>query len=416
MQGGPVHNISRPVQLLTCAVLTVAFVSVLSPSFLQSTVGTAITLLFLAVVGGFQIRAVALNERDLKSAQAIVSGQEATNRQIASNLPIGFFKFLGGSITESNDAWDRLIGRTPQQNRWDAFVSRLHEDDRDRVIDQFKRSEEAVEPFGLAYRLCNADGSVRHVETRAAPVLDQNDELTHMAAFLMDISSRVRAQRLLEDKNREVQETNDMLRSALSEIEDNFEAMVQSLVKAVDAKDQYTAGHSERVMAYSLKIGQRLGLSPSEMRVLKMGTLVHDIGKIGVPDAILTKPDKLTTEEYELVMQHPMLGYKMIESIPTFSECLPIVLHHHEKLDGTGYPFGLKGLEIPLLVRICTVSDSFDAMTSDRAYRKGLDPLVAINELLTASDGNVVDRNLVEVLADVIKEEGLTTVVDMSVA
>jgi PAS domain S-box-containing protein len=386
-----------------------------APSSTRVTVLAGVAVLF-GCGATILIRSALKLERDLVAAREDVARQQAAHQHVADNLPIGLYTYTPENIDTSNLAWDRLVGWDKDQDRWSVFVSRLHPEDRERVIATYQRAEMDLNPFGIAYRLQMPEGSTRHVETRAVAVKTPDGDLEHIVGFLVDISSRVRAQRLLEDKNREVQESNDMLRKALTEIEDNFEAMVHSLVKAVEAKDPYTAGHSERVMEYSLRIGERLGLSEDEMRVLKMGTLIHDIGKIGIPDAILTKPDHLTDDEYSLIKQHPTLGYKMIESIPTFSECLPIVLHHHERLDGKGYPFGLKGLEIPLLVRICSVSDSFDAMTSDRAYRKGLDPQIAIEELLVASDRKIVDRHVVGVLADIINEEGLSPLLNASVA
>jgi PAS domain S-box-containing protein len=363
--------------------------------------------LFLSLGAVVLIRMARRQETELLQAKEVVARQEAAYQQIADHLPIGFYTYSNGVIETSNGAWDRLVARAEGEDRWLAFERTLHSEDRDRVIETLAKAEVDRSAFGLAYKIALPDGNVRHVETRGVSVHDWDGGPEYIVAFLVDISSRVRAQRLLEDKNREVQATNDRLRGALAEIESNFEAMVQSLVKAVEAKDPYTAGHSERVMAYSLKIGERMGLSEDELRILKMGCLVHDIGKIGIPDAILTKPSRLTEEEYEMIKMHPLLGYRMIERIPTFAECLPIVLHHHERLDGGGYPHGLKGLEIPLMVRICTVSDCFDAMTSDRAYRKGLDPFVAVDELYKDADRKVLDRGIVGVLAEIIDEEGI---------
>ncbi len=363
--------------------------------------------LFMSLGAIVLLRMTRRQEGELLEAREEMARQEAAYRQIADNLPIGFYTFAGGEVETSNAAWDKLVNRIDGESRWEAFVRSLHPDDKQRVIDTFSKSATEQRAFGFAYRLLSADGAVKHVETRGVWIEAQESEPEHVVGFLVDISSRVRAQRLLEDKNKEVQASNDMLRGALAEIENNFEAMVHSLVKAVEAKDPYTAGHSERVMEYSLKIGQRMGLDQDEMRILKMGTLVHDIGKIGIPDAILTKPSRLTDAEYDLIKQHPLLGYRMIEHIPTFAECLPIVLHHHERLDGQGYPHGLKGLDIPLLVRISTVSDCFDAMTSDRAYRKGLDPAVALDELYLSADRKILDRHIVGVLQEIVEEEGI---------
>jgi len=365
----------------------------------------------LSVATFMFLRGFIRNQQDLLEARASIAKQRAAYQNIAENLPIGFYTYRAGIFETSNGAWDRLMNRGVDESRNNAFQHALHPEDRVRVVDTLQHAEHEHAPFGIAYRIVSPEGVVRHVETRGVAVTAQSDEAGYMVGFVLDISSRVRAQRLLEDKNREAQASNDRLRQALSEIEENFEAMVHSLVKAVEAKDPYTAGHSERVMSYSLKIGERLGLSDEEMRILRMGTLIHDLGKIGIPDAILTKPSGLTEEEYALVKMHPERGFRMIEGIPTFVDCVPIVLHHHEKLNGKGYPHGLKGLEIPLLVRITTVADCFDAMTSNRAYRierKG--PEEAIEDLFRSADRKEIDRHVVEVLAEVIEEEGLPAI------
>jgi HD-GYP domain-containing protein (c-di-GMP phosphodiesterase class II) len=137
-----------------------------------------------------------------------------------------------------------------------------------------------------------------------------------------------------------------------------------------------------------------------------MGTLIHDIGKIGVPDDILGKPDKLTGEEFEVIKRHPVTGYRMIRDIPFFKDCAPIVRWHHEKLDGKGYPDGLTGSEIPLLVQISTIADMFDAMTSNRAYRGSLGAAKAVEELRKDAMRNIVNPELVEVWVKLLIEDG----------
>ena len=150
-------------------------------------------------------------------------------------------------------------------------------------------------------------------------------------------------------------------------------SMLNALVTAVDAKDRYTRRHSEDVMAYSFQIAQELGLDEREQRRTLLAALLHDVGKIGVPDPILRKPGKLTEEEFEAIKQHPMMGSIIIGAVPGFEGALDAVRHHHERWDGKGYPFGLRGEETPLTARIMAVADAFSAMTTDRPYRKGMD-------------------------------------------
>lgn len=150
-------------------------------------------------------------------------------------------------------------------------------------------------------------------------------------------------------------------------------SMLNALVTAVDAKDRYTRRHSEDVMAYSFQIAQELGLEEKEQRRTLLAALLHDVGKIGVPDPVLRKPGRLSAEEFEAVKQHPLMGSIIVGAVPGFEEALDAIRHHHERWDGQGYPFGLKGKEIPQAARIMAVADAFSAMTTDRPYRKGME-------------------------------------------
>ncbi len=169
--------------------------------------------------------------------------------------------------------------------------------------------------------------------------------------------------------------------SLYKDLEDLFFQVITSLVATIDTKDPYTHGHSQRVMEYSLAIGREMKLSFDEMRNLKLSALLHDIGKIGVDEAILRKPAKLTEDEFSEVKKHPGTGAYIIEHIKRLKDISINVKHHHERFEGGGYPSGIKGKEIPISARIIAVSDAFDAITSDRPYRKGQDPEIAIAEI-----------------------------------
>ena len=151
-----------------------------------------------------------------------------------------------------------------------------------------------------------------------------------------------------------------------------FMGTVRALSQAIDAKDPYTRGHSDRVAHLALRIGRELGLDQHRQQGLYVAGLVHDVGKIGVPEAVLTKTGQLTDAEFELIKRHPVIGYEILKDIPPMQQMLPGVLYHHEHWDGTGYPDGLAGEDIPLFGRILAVADAFDAMSSDRAYRSRL--------------------------------------------
>jgi putative nucleotidyltransferase with HDIG domain len=171
-----------------------------------------------------------------------------------------------------------------------------------------------------------------------------------------------------------------------------------ALARTIDAASPWTAGHSERVTLGAIAIGETLGLAPSEIELLRRGGLLHDIGKIGVPTTILDKPAALTSEEFAIVKTHPTIGARILSPIAAYREVLPLVRHHHELLDGTGYPDGLRGEEIPRLVRIMTVADVFDALVSERPYRPAWTVARAI-EHLRAGAGIKFDGEAVEALA-----------------
>jgi putative nucleotidyltransferase with HDIG domain len=184
-----------------------------------------------------------------------------------------------------------------------------------------------------------------------------------------------------------------------------------ALARAIDAKSSWTAGHSERVTKWALKIACAMSLSEQEQEIIHRGGLLHDIGKIGTPLAILDKPGKLTDEEMQLMRDHVRIGARILEPIPGFEECMPIVLQHHEWINGGGYPSGLAGEEISLHARIFAVADCFDAMASDRPYRSGM-ALDRVVEIIGAGTGKQFDPVVVEAFLQVLKEENRSDAVE----
>lgn len=179
---------------------------------------------------------------------------------------------------------------------------------------------------------------------------------------------------------------------------------LRALARAIDAKSHWTSGHSERVTQLAVNIGQTMGLSAKELEILHRGGLLHDIGKIGVSAVILDKPGKLATEELQQMREHVRMGVRILEPIRAFDEIIPIVLHHHEWFNGGGYPDGLVGEAIPLLARIFAVADCFDALASDRPYRRGLQHDEAI-EFVTSRAGTQFDPRVVEAFVTVLMRE-----------
>jgi putative nucleotidyltransferase with HDIG domain len=178
---------------------------------------------------------------------------------------------------------------------------------------------------------------------------------------------------------------------------------IMAFSEALEARDQYTAGHSRRVMEYSRNIGQRMRLDKQDIEDLKRSALLHDIGKIGIPDVVLKKQTKLTDEEYAIIKSHPETGAAILKHIKALKDLVPAVYYHHERFDGNGYPQGARGKEIPLHARIIAIADTFDAMTSSRAYRKALSFRTALSEL-ERNKGIQFDPDIANVFIEILQE------------
>ncbi|MBF0271848.1 MAG: HD domain-containing protein [Magnetococcales bacterium] len=200
----------------------------------------------------------------------------------------------------------------------------------------------------------------------------------------------------------------DNLCQLMREQEEGYLQTLQSLSKALEAKDSYTQSHSARVSKYAVMLGKHLGLPEATLKVLNKGALMHDLGKIGVPDAILNKPAPLTDEEFVIMRTHARYTATIMRPLHRFHEFLEIAAWHHEHWDGSGYPDGLAGEKIPLLARIVSIADTWDAMTGDRVYRKGMPPEKALGILEREQDAGQWDPNLVRRFIALIREkEGL---------
>ncbi len=186
------------------------------------------------------------------------------------------------------------------------------------------------------------------------------------------------------------------------DIRDNYLKTVRAFALAVEAKDRYTHGHSENVMKYTVVLAKHLGLAEEVIENIKYAGLLHDIGKIGISEFILNKPSRLTPFEFEEIKKHPGVGAKILADVPFLQPLVPLVLHHHEFYDGTGYPDGIAGDKIPLGARILSVADVFEAMTSNRPYRKALMPEMVVKSLI-AGKGKQFDPQMVDAFLEVLK-------------
>ena len=224
---------------------------------------------------------------------------------------------------------------------------------------------------------------------------EKSDKFDQLLLLIESGIKAVSQMNIIKKINVELQSTYEKLESAYMET-------IEILRFTVEAKDAYTRGHSDRVSEYSVLIGKTLGLSDNDLKILKIGGLFHDIGKIGIPDSILLKTTKLDDDEYSEIKNHPAIGAHILSNATIFKDIIPIVKHHHERFDGNGYPGKLKGEEIPYLARIAAVADSFDAMTSKRSYRDSL-PLDVVKEELLRNRGTQFDPEITDVFLGILE-------------
>ena len=188
---------------------------------------------------------------------------------------------------------------------------------------------------------------------------------------------------------------------------ESAEALILSLALTVEARDKYTEGHCDRLAQYAVALGEKLGLAKDELSTLRRGGLLHDVGKIGIPDAVLFKPGRLTRDEYELVKQHTIIGERLCMGLRSLATVRPIIRQHHERLNGTGYPDGLEGDEINVLAHIIGIVDAFDAMTTARPYRRAQSVGFAIAELRADATKGELSRELVEPFIEIVEPQML---------
>jgi HD-GYP domain-containing protein (c-di-GMP phosphodiesterase class II) len=209
----------------------------------------------------------------------------------------------------------------------------------------------------------------------------------------------------LKHKNEQLERANRDILAMSTRLKETYDATLEALASALDARDRETAGHSSRVTVYTMDMARRMGIrdGTEEWLDIERASLLHDVGKIGVSDAILNKAGPLTAEEWEEMRRHPVIGYTMLKDVRFLANAADIVFSHHERYDGKGYPNGVEGEAIPLGARIFAIADAFDAMTSDRPYRRALDWEKARDEIL-ANAGAQFDPKVIDAFLDCLSE------------
>jgi putative nucleotidyltransferase with HDIG domain len=235
------------------------------------------------------------------------------------------------------------------------------------------------------------------------------DELNRLQRELSDERRRAGDKEVqLERYASDLRETFKAERARVDELRRSYVATVRALTNAVEARDAYTGKHAERVAAYGLELARRVDPALAEDPQTEFGYLLHDVGKVAIPDGILHKPEPLAPEEEQLMRRHPVIGYDILRQVPFLEEAARIVRSHHERYDGGGYPDGLAGEEIPLAARLFAIADAFDAITTERPYRLAA-PIAEARRTIAGGAGKQFDPGAVAAL-DALPDEVLETI------
>jgi len=274
------------------------------------------------------------------------------------------------------------------------------------VITSFSDIDVAVDAIRLgAYDYIVKPFNISQVTIAVGRAIDRRRLLLENIQYKKSLEQKVVQKTIdLIRKNKTLEQQAQLLEDLLKNLRESYEATLDAMVSAIESRDYETKHHCRRVQHYAVMLGRRLGLTAEAIMDVSYGALLHDVGKIGVPDSILLKPGKLTEEEWEVMRQHTLIGHKMISRIKFLKGAADIVLYHHERWDGRGYPYGLAGEDIPISARIFSVIDSFDAITSKRVYKDAV-PFEKARQEIARCAGTQYDPRVVEQFLAIPPEE-----------
>lgn len=327
--------------------------------------------------------------------QKALRESEAQFRLLAENASDMIARLTtDGHMVYVSPACKTILGYTPEELTGALSFDLIHEEDRPRVTGIFDHSSDHTDKtYTVAYRALHRNGHYVWLETSARAIFDRaTGKIVEIQSASRDITERKRAEEELQLTHRRLQEA--------------YEMTIEGWVRALDLRDRETEGHTQRVTELALVVAAKLGFTEEEMAHIRRGALLHDMGKIAISDEILQKPGPLSEAEWEKMRRHPIYAYEMLSPIAYLHPALEIPFYHHERWDGSGYPHGLKGDQIPLSARLFAIVDVWDALCSDRPYRKKL-PREQVIEYLRDNAGILFDPKLVEVFLSVIESEQL---------
>jgi PAS domain S-box-containing protein len=318
--------------------------------------------------------------------------REAQFRLLAENASDMISRLsTDGSILYVSPACETILGYTPEELTGTVSFALIHEDERTFVSNLFKGNRYNT-TYTVTYRALHKNGHYVWLESSTRAILDRKtDAITEIQIASRDITERKKAEKALQDAHENLQEA--------------YQRTIEGWVRALDLRDRETEGHTQRVTELTIKVAETLGFSEEELTHIRRGALLHDMGKMAIPDDILQKPGPLNEAEWEKMRLHPIYAYEMLSPISYLHPALDIPYCHHERWDGTGYPRGLKGEEIPLVARLFAIVDVWDALCSDRPYRKPL-PKEEVVAYLREKSGSLFEPRLVNVFLAFIEPGG----------
>jgi len=325
-----------------------------------------------------------------ESMQIALAESEAQFRLMAENSSDMISKHdTSGIFLYVSPACRTLLGYEPEELIGTSVTPLIHPEDANQLIELLATPSWDDITTTFHYRARRKNDEYIWLETTARLFFDKNSQKQEFQASSRDITERKQSQEALQIAHADLQEA--------------YDRTIEGWVKALDLRDRETEGHTQRVTEITVKLARKLNCTEDELVHIRRGALLHDMGKMGIPDEILQKPGPLTDDEWVVMRRHPQYAYQMLSPIKYLSQALIIPYYHHERWDGSGYPHKLKGKDIPLHARFFAVVDVWDALQSDRPYRKGL-PSKEIVEYLQKEAGRLFDPEIVEIFIPLITE------------
>ena len=325
--------------------------------------------------------------------QEALTESEAHFRLLAENASDMITRInTSGQMFYVSPACKNILGYQPEEILGVKVFDLVYPEDQSQIRELFSQKPGDI-PYTITHRAKRKNGDFVWLETSARAITDHTtNEVVEIQAASRDITERKHAE--------------EALQQAHNQLRDAYERTIEGWVRALDLRDRETEGHTQRVTEITIRVSQQIGFSEEELSHIKRGALLHDMGKIAIPDEILQKPGPLNETEWERMRQHPIYAYEMLSPIAYLNPALDIPFYHHERWNGSGYPHGLKGENIPLSARLFAIVDVWDALRSDRPYRKAI-PREQVIDYLSENANVLFDPKLVEVFLKFVKENNL---------